>query len=211
MNPNPQIQKIKKALQNRAVGIQDARGIFAVLLLLVEKPDGLHLLFEFRAATVKPQPSETCFPGGRVEPGETPREAALRETWEEIGLPPTAVEILAPLDILQDISGRVIHPFLGYITEETLKTLRLNEAEVKEVFLIPLDYLRQNEPYLYVSPLSVEVGDDFPYEKIGFPEGYRWRSGTVDIPVYEYEGHQVWGLTGRLLRWLLGLLEEKGL
>lgn len=205
------IKDFEQAFQKRRPGVQEASGVFAVLVPLVERKGELHLLFEVRADTLRGQPSETCFPGGRIEQGETPREAALRETWEEIGILPEAVQVIAPLDIIQDISSRVIYPFLGYIKEESMDELRLNHDEVKEVFYIPLSFLRENPPYVYTSPVVMQVGEDFPYEKIGFEKGYRWRSGIMDVPVYEYQGHRVWGLTGRAVRWLLQMLEQEGL
>ena len=61
----------------------EARHEYAVLCPLVERPDGLHLLFEVRSAGVS-QSGETCFPGGQMEPGETPADCALRETEEEL-------------------------------------------------------------------------------------------------------------------------------
>ena len=64
----------------------EARHEYAVLCPLVERPDGLHLLFEVRSAGVS-QSGETCFPGGQMEPGETPADCALRETEEELSIP----------------------------------------------------------------------------------------------------------------------------
>ena len=62
----------------------EARHEYAVLCPLVERPNGLHLLFEVRSAGVS-QSGETCFPGGQMEPGETPADCALRETEEASG------------------------------------------------------------------------------------------------------------------------------
>lgn len=211
MDKNLTIQDFERIFHKRCPGIQEANGVFAVLVPLVERRGELHLLFEVRSDTLRGQPSETCFPGGKIEVGETPCEAALRETWEEIGIPPEAVDVIAPLDIIQDISSRVIYPFLGYIKEEKIKDLNLNFDEVKEVFYVPLAFMRENPPYVYTSPVVMQVGDDFPYEKIGFKKGYRWRSGMMDVPVYEYQGHRVWGLTGRTVRWLLQVIEQEGL
>lgn len=55
--------------------IQDVKQQYAVLVPLVEGPEGPSLLFEVRASTLAHQPGEVCFPGGRVEPGESPRTA----------------------------------------------------------------------------------------------------------------------------------------
>lgn len=202
---------LKRVLSGRSIGVQEARGRFAVLLLLCEHEGELQLLFELRADTLRGQPGETCFPGGRIEPGETPEVAALRETFEEVGIPTEEIMLLSPLDIVVDISNRVIYPFLGYVAKESLRKLCLNPDEVKGVFFIPLRYLRKQEPYNYSAPVSMEIGEDFPYEKIGISSDYPWRTGLLDVPVYNYQGKRVWGLTARMLRWFLRLLDEEGL
>ena len=79
--------------------IQDVKQQYAVLVPLVEGPEGPSLLFEVRASTLAHQPGEVCFPGGRVEPGESPKDCALRETFEELAIPPGEVELIAPLDL----------------------------------------------------------------------------------------------------------------
>ena len=71
-----------------------ARHEYAVLCPLLEQPDGLHFLFEVRASAIR-QAGETCFPGGRMEPGESPTDCALRETMEELAIPPSEIQILA--------------------------------------------------------------------------------------------------------------------
>lgn len=208
---DPTVEELKLALQGRSVGMQEPHGRFAVLALLCEVDGALSLLFEQRADTLRGQPGETCFPGGRIEDGETPEVAALRETVEELGVPAESLRLLAPLDLVQDISNRVLYPFLAYLNAEGVSKLAPNPDEVKATFTIPLRHLREQEPYIYEAPVVVQIGEDFPYEKIGMDEGYRWRGGNVDVPVYSYQGHTVWGLTARMLRWLLHILEEAGL
>ena len=111
------IAAMKDYFSHRELGIQGAVGEYAILVPLVQWEGKLCLLFETRAETlVGHQPGEVCFPGGRREAGEKPVDTALRETWEEIGIPPEAIEILAPLDVIQDISDRVIYPFLGLVS-----------------------------------------------------------------------------------------------
>ena len=75
---------------NHVPTLLEARHEYAVLCPLVERPNGLHLLFEVRSAGVS-QSGETCFPGGQMEPGETPADCALRETEEELFLAKHAV------------------------------------------------------------------------------------------------------------------------
>ena len=123
------IDQMKTYFQSRELGVQGAVGEYAILVPLVEQEGKLCLLFETRAETlVGHQPGEVCFPGGRREPGETPVDTALRETWEEIGVPPSEVEILAPLDVIQDISDRVIYPFLGRISPAAAARLELRKG-----------------------------------------------------------------------------------
>ena len=51
---------------------------------------------------------------------------------------------------------------------------------------------------------------NFPYELIGIPRDYRWQPGGENVPVYPWEGRAVWGLTGRITRHLVRLLQEMG-
>ena len=93
------IEEMKDYFSHRELGLQEAAGEYAILVPLVQWEGQRCLLFETRADTlVGHQPGEVCFPGGRREHGETPRETALRETWEEIGIPPEEIRVLAPLD-----------------------------------------------------------------------------------------------------------------
>ena len=189
--------------RTRRAGPMDAAGSFAVLVPLVREQGGLSLLYEVRSRTMRRQPGEICFPGGRMEGAESPEECALRETWEEIGVPPSEVEILAPLDVIQDISDRVIYPFLGRISPAAAARLKASQAEVKNVFFVPLDFLRTCPEEVYRYRVRAQVDDSFPYDRIGFPHDYPWRSGWMDVPIYEYQGHFIWGMTGRTVRWLL--------
>ena len=84
----------------------------AVLLPLIEGPEGWQVLFEVRAAGIS-QPGEVCFPGGRVEPGETPEEAAARECREELCLAPKQVELLGAGDRIATPGGVLVHSFAG--------------------------------------------------------------------------------------------------
>ena len=205
----PTIDDLKTYFSTRERSVQGAVGEYAILVPLVEQDGALHLLFETRAASlVGHQPNEVCFPGGRREPDESPADTALRETWEELGIPAEEIELLAPLDVIQDISDRVIWPFLGRVSPAGLKAMRENSSEVKDSFLVPLDYLLNCPEELYRYPVTAAVDDSFPYERIGFSPAYPWRRGWMEVPIYEYEGHYIWGMTGRTVRWLLGHLRQ---
>ena len=193
---------------HRELGIQGAVGEYAVLVPLVQREGQLCLLFETRAETlVGHQPGEVCFPGGRREPGETPWQTALRETREELAVPAEEIQLLGPLDVIQDNSDRVVYPFLARITPQGLAALRPSADEVKDVFFVPLDYLQNYPEEVYRYKVAAQVDDRFPYERMGFPKTYPWRTGFMDVPIYEYQGHFIWGMTARTVRWLLRQLQ----
>ena len=199
------LEEFRSRWTGHVPGIQDMKARYGVLVPLVERPEGLCLLYEVRADTLGRQPGEVCFPGGRVEAGESPETCALRETWEELGIPQSAVEIIAPLDLLTHQGGFVMHPFLGVV--DPAAAVCPSPAEVKEVFTVPVDWLLAHPPAVYTYDLAPQVGEDFPYQLIGFPQGYPWRTGCHEVPIWVYKGHVIWGLTARVLN---GNLREGG-
>ena len=123
--------------------VQDVTGEYAVLVPLVERPEGLCLLYEVRADTLGRQPGEVCFPGGRLEGAESPEECALRETWEELGIPREKIRILGRLDFVAHRANFILHPVLALVEEEAVDGLHLNPDEVAEVFQVPLEHLNR--------------------------------------------------------------------
>lgn len=178
-------------------------GSFAVLVPLVRQKTGLSLLFEVRASSLHQQPGEVCFPGGRMEAGETPVQCALRETEEELGLSPEQVRVIGPMDFLVHQSGFLLYPVLAEVQEEALSHLTLSQAEVAETFLVPVDWFLSHPPERYACRMIPQLPDGFPYERIGFPQGYPWRQGKADVPIYSWPEHPVWGITGRIVAQLL--------
>lgn len=200
------IEHIFKERTPRAIG---RHSFFSVLVPLVQKDGELFLLYEVRAAHMKRQPGEVCFPGGQVEDGESFQECAVRETVEELGIREEDIEIINRMDTLYAYSNFTMFPFLGTIKADALERLRCNPDEVGDTFLVPLSYLLRHDPEVYRMKVAPLVGDDFPYEKIHFPEGYKWRSGTTEVPVYEFEDKVIWGLTGRITGNFISILKSK--
>ena len=199
------LEEFRRQWSGHVPDIQDMKARYGVLVPLVERPEGLCLLYEVRADTLGRQPGEVCFPGGKVEEGEAPAACALRETWEELGIPQSAVELIAPLDLLTHQGGFVMYPFLGVVDPAAAVCPSL--AEVKEVFTVPVDWLLAHPAEVYTYDLVPQVGEDFPYERVGFSKGYRWRGGKVNVPIYDWPDHPIWGLTGRITRRLLEHME----
>ena len=112
----------------------------AVLVALVASPQGLGIILTQRTAEMRNHPAQISLPGGRIEPEDgSPAEAALREAWEEVGLPPERVDILGCLPHYQTVSDYCVHPFVGWV-EQPVKLIP-DEREVADIFLVPLEFV----------------------------------------------------------------------
>lgn len=172
---------------------------YAVLCPLVQLPDGLHLLFEVRSSTVS-QAGEVCFPGGRMESGETPTECALRETWEELHIPSSDVHVIGACDFICNQRNFLLRPILGLISPSGLERIAPSAAEVSEVFTVPLKFFQDTPPELWSYELVPQIPENFPYGEVGIPENYPWSHGHVELPIWHYQGHTIWGMTARIVR-----------
>jgi len=202
------LDDFRHKFHNRAPTLQDVRREYAVLVPLVEQPDGLSLLYQVRSAQLRHHAAEVCFPGGQMEPGETPEQCALRETWEELGISDKHIEVLGLGDQLYTRTGSLMHPVLARVDAAALDTMRYSVNEVQDTFLVPLAYLQTHPPRIYRYALQPMVSDDFPYELIGRDRGYPWVSGSMEVPVYEGLPYPLWGLTGRITHWLMQTMAE---
>ena len=107
--------EFKRRMSARNPAPMDATHRCAVLVPLVEREGELHLLYELRAAALRAQPGEVCFPGGGMEPGESALDCALREAREELGISPNDIEVLGGLDFICHRSGLVLYPILAQV------------------------------------------------------------------------------------------------
>ena len=158
----------------------------AVLAPLVQTPEP-SLIFTVRSDAMSRHPGEVSFPGGLVEPGESPDDAARREAFEEIGLDPalpTLVGALPPVHTY--VSAILVVPFVGLLP--TLPDLFAAEAEIKEIVQAPLSQLAAIE-----EPMELPRAD-----------GTRWKGWA-----YPLEGHTVWGATGLMLHSFLEILRSE--
>ena len=203
-----ELEQLEVLLRGRAPGLMDSRQSYAVLVPLVEREGELCLLYEVRAKTLRRQPGEVCFPGGRMEPGETPEVCALRETWEELAIPSGAVKLLGRLDFIAHRANFLMWPVLGVVDSSALDRMAPSPAEVEEVFFVPLSHLLRTPPIEYTYELVPTPAENFPYEIIGIPKNYRWQNGRENVPVYPWQGRAIWGLTGRITRNLVQIYKE---
>ena len=112
----------------------------AVLFPVLKRKNGLSALFTKRADHLKDHPGQISFPGGRMEPEDiSASAAALREAYEEIGLPEQQVKIIGYLPDYGTITGYRITPVLGLVSLPFEP--QSDPAEVDEVFEAPLDFI----------------------------------------------------------------------
>jgi len=159
----------------------------AVLVPIFESAGAARIILTKRPETMPSHQGEIAFPGGKLEPNTDAdlRAAALREAYEEIGIEPDAVEIVAELDHLVTVSARfALAPFVGLLADPPL--LVPHPREVAAVFDVTIDELLapdvfREERWDVPADMLVGVGPDRA------------------IHFFELPGETVWGATARIL------------
>ncbi|HMQ71513.1 MAG TPA: CoA pyrophosphatase [Rubrivivax sp.] len=112
----------------------------AVLVPLVQRPEGLRVLLTERTAHLRDHAGQVSFPGGRVDPGDAHAvDTALREAEEEIGLARRQVEVLGELPVYATVTNFQVTPVVALV--EPPSVLTLDAFEVAEAFEVPLEFL----------------------------------------------------------------------
>lgn len=201
------VNRILTKLKNRESTIMGSSEFskYAVLLPLIEKEDGLHILFEVRAYNMRRQPGEICFPGGKYDPEDSNEKiTAIRETKEELGIHLNNITNVTPLDYLVTAFGMIIFPYLGIIEKPHL--IKPNESEVAEVFTVPLNFFQEVKPKIFKLHLTPTPEPSFPFELISGGENYNWQTRYIDEYFYKYEDKVIWGMTARILNHFIELV-----
>ncbi len=175
----------------------------SVIVPIVKVKDRLCILFEVRSRTLRKQPGDVCFPGGGIEVNETPEEAALRETEEELGL--KSIDIIKELDVLVRYNGLILHSFLGEVKD--LSELNISKDEVESVFYVPIDELLKIKPIVAKSRLIAEKPEDFPYNLVVGGKNYKFLEGVYKSIFYKYEDHVIWGITAAILENFINIIK----
>ncbi|WP_066295130.1 NUDIX hydrolase [Bacillus sp. FJAT-29937] len=205
------LQKIVNKLKNRTPSILGSEEFskYAILIPLIQMEDDIHLLFEVRSLQLRRQPGEVCFPGGRVDRMDRDeKHTAIRETSEELGIREDHIHHVFPLDYMISPFGTIIYPYVGHISNPEM--ININRSEVKETFTVPLSYLKKTEPETFQIRFRVEPEKDFPFNQIIGGEKYDWQTRKMDECFYYYEDKVIWGLTARILKHFIEILNRDG-
>lgn len=148
----------------------------AVLVAITEREEPGALLIH-RPSNMRAHPGQVAFPGGKLDPGETPVEAALREAHEELGIRPQDVRVIGESDLFFTRTGYAITPVIGMIPPDL--ELSPNPTEVAQWFEAPIDYI--------FNPANQQRATaEYPHGTVSFWE-ILWRE------------HRIWGVTGALV------------
>jgi len=156
----------------------------AVLVPLIDR-GGPQVVFAKRTERVGTHKGQISFPGGTLEPADPSLlDAALRESEEEVGLPPRAVEPLGALDDTETSTRFVITPWVGVVREPVV--WRPDGQEIEKIIEVPFAAL--------VDPANVRVE--------------QWDRGGMlrEMYFYDYGGETIWGATARIVKDYLDLL-----
>jgi 8-oxo-dGTP pyrophosphatase MutT (NUDIX family) len=143
----------------------------AVLVPVVRRDEELTVLFTRRTAHLYDHAGQISFPGGRAEESDSsPRETALRETAEEIGLSPSRVEVLGHLNEYTTVTGYCVTPVVGLVHPPF--DLKLDVFEVAEAFEVPLAFLL--DPANHQRNFVRHEGRDRQYYAMPYGPYYIW-------------------------------------
>lgn len=179
----------------------------AVLVPLVMDKGVPSLLFEVRSYDLQWQPGDICFPGGVIEADDSSsKEAALRETREELEMAAEEIAYFGPLDYLESPVGVTIWPHLGFL--ERVPTVK-KSAEIDHLFTVPLNWFREERMETAKIELATRPVPGFPADIPYAGDRNSWkRRRTYDVYYCKYNEYVIWGITGHIIKNFLEITED---
>jgi 8-oxo-dGTP pyrophosphatase MutT (NUDIX family) len=159
--------------------LEDQEGepmLAAVLVAITDRPDP-GLILTVRREHMRKHAGQVAFPGGRIDEGETPIRAALREAHEELSLDPALVQILGEADQYRTVTGYGVTPVVGVVPPDL--PLIPNPEEVADWFEAPLDFVLEPANQRRMSA--------------------EFQGRTRHYYQIDWKGRQIWGATAAML------------
>ncbi|PIH00615.1 NUDIX hydrolase [Clostridium combesii] len=178
----------------------------SVMILLNKVGTNINIIFEVRALTLKNQPGDVCLPGGKMEKGERPLEAALRETVEELNIDKEKIKVIGQMDYFISPYNFVIYPFVAIVEDIDIAP---DKEEVDHVFEVPIEFFLENSPTCYEIDIVPSITGDFPFSLIRNGKNYKFSKGTIPEYFYEYEGNVIWGFTALIVKNFIDIIKGK--
>lgn len=202
------INNVINKMKDRVPHPLDVNEEYSVVLPLINIEGSWELIYEVRSNELERQPGEISFPGGKVEKGESYKEAAIRETVEELNINEGNINIIGELDYLVSRDNTIIHAFAAIIEKVHIKDIKPSIEEVNHIFTVPIDFFIENEPELYYIDLYPSINDDFPYNLIPNGKNYRWRMGKHSVYFYNYKDYVIWGYTAKITKNFIDIIRK---
>lgn len=186
-----ELQSLKDFFNNREIkilGEENEYKRYAVAIPIYF--DGNYkVLFEVRSHKLRFQPGDISFPGGKVEEGETPKEAAIRELIEETGLKEEQIELIGQFDTLVTYHGKIIYVFVVQLKEIDFNP---SKDEVDELFFVPMEFFLNQQPKVAKATLKAFFEDEKQDSK-GLLES------KTPIYYFNYNNKTIWGITAKII------------
>jgi len=156
-----------------------------VLIPVLQRPGQLSVLLTQRSAELKHHAGQVSFPGGRMEDADKDVvQAALRETHEEVGIPPHAITVIGYLNPMPTVTGYAVTPVIGVVSGDA--PLRLDRTEVEYAFEVPLTFLLD--------------------ERNQRASEREYQGRTIPSIEFHYESEHIWGATAHMVIELRNLI-----
>lgn len=178
----------------------------AVVIPIIEKEDGLHIIFEMRALNLKSQPGDICLPGGKLDEGEDYKRAAEREFKEELYCTDEDFQIIGEMDYFVSPYGSLIYPFVAEVYK---MPDRFNIKEVDHVFTVPIEYFLKNEPICYPMKIGPQLDESFPFDLIRGGSGYKFTTTLLNQYFYKFDAYVIWGFTALIVKSFIDILKHE--
>lgn len=169
----------------------------SVMFLLKEIHNEVCICFEVRSSKLRHQPGDICLPGGRLEVNETPLEAAIRETKEELNIEDKDICYIGEMDYFISPFNTIIYAFVSK-TEKYI--CNPNEDEVDHIFWVPIKYLMENPPEIYDVTLKHSFKENFPFHRIKGEKDYKFSEGKLPQYFYKFNQYTIWGFTAKIVK-----------